>query len=139
MDKGNIVFLELAIIIMSAKFLGMVVRKFRVPQVVGEILAGLLIGPSVLGLVRSGDFLSTMAEIGVVLLMFSAGLETDLKDLAKSGIAATLIACFGVAVPMAAGTALYMLYYGIGFHDPGFLNAVMIGCIMTATSVGITV
>lgn len=139
MDKANVVFLELAIIVASAKLFGMFVRKFRVPQVVGEIIAGLLIGPSVLGLVRSGDFLSTMAEIGVVLLMFSAGLETNLHDLAKSGLAATLIACFGVAVPMAGGTALYMVYYGVGFHDPQFLNAVMIGCIMTATSVGITV
>ena len=139
MDKGNIVFLDLAIIIASAKVLGMLVRKFRVPQVVGEILAGLLIGPSVFGLVSSCDFLSTMAEIGVVLLMFSAGLETNLHDLAKSGFAATLIACFGVAVPMAGGAALYMVYYGVGFGNPDFLKGVMIGCIMTATSVGITV
>jgi len=139
MDKGNIVFLDLAIIIATAKVFGMLARKLKAPQVVGEIIAGLLIGPSVLGLVNSSDFLSTMAEIGVVLLMFSAGLETDLRKLARSGFVATLIACFGVAVPMVAGTFLYAGYYGIGIHDSQFANAILIGCIMTATSVGITV
>lgn len=139
MDKGNIVFLDLAIIIATAKVFGMLARKLKAPQVVGEIIAGLLIGPSILGLVNSSDFLSTMAEIGVVLLMFSAGLETDLRKLARSGFVATLIACFGVAVPMIAGTFLYAGYYGIGIHDSQFANAILIGCIMTATSVGITV
>lgn len=139
MNEGNIVFLNLAIIIATAKIFGMIARKLHAPQVVGEIIAGLLIGPSVLNIVSGSDFLSTMAEIGVVLLMFSAGLETNLHDLAKSGFVATLIACFGVAVPMAGGTFLYMAYYGIGFHDPAFANAVLIGSIMTATSVGITV
>ena len=66
MDKGNIVFLDLAIIIATAKVFGMLARKLKAPQVVGEIIAGLLIGPSILGLVNSSDFLSTMAEIGVV-------------------------------------------------------------------------
>ena len=139
MDKGNIVFLDLAIIIATAKVFGMLARKLKAPQVVGEIIAGLLIGPSILGLVNSSDFLSTMAEIGVVLLMFSAGLETDLRKLARSGFVATLIACFGVAVPMVAGTFLYAGYYGIGIHNSQFANAILIGCIMTATSVGITV
>ena len=139
MDKGNIVFLNLAIIIASAKLFGMIARKLHAPQVVGEIIAGLIIGPSVLNIVSGSDFLSTMAEIGVVLLMFEAGLETDLKKLAESGPVATLIACFGVAVPMAGGTFLYMAYYGVGFHDPLFSHAILIGCILTATSVGITV
>ena len=139
MDKGNIVFLNLAIIIASAKLFGMIARKLHAPQVVGEIIAGLIIGPSVLNIVSGSDFLSTMAEIGVVLLMFEAGLETNLHDLAKSGFVATLIACFGVAVPMAGGTFLYMAYYGVGFHDPLFSHAILIGCILTATSVGITV
>lgn len=139
MENANTVFLDLAIIIASAKVLGMLVRKIRIPQVVGEILAGLIIGPSVLGIVDSNDFLVTMAQIGVVLLMFSAGLETDLKKLAQSGFVATLIAMFGVAIPMAGGTFLYMAYYGISFGDAEVINAVLIGCIMTATSVGITV
>ena len=69
---------ELAIIIVAAKFFGLVARKLRAPQVAGEIVAGLLIGPSVLNLVQSSDFMSALAEIGVILLMFSAGLGTNL-------------------------------------------------------------
>lgn len=133
-------FLDLAIIIISAKALGILARKLHAPQVVGEIIAGLLIGPSVLNLVDTSDFLVSMAEIGVVLIMFSAGLETDLHSLAKSGLVATLIACFGVFIPMAGGTALYMLYYHIHtFSGEAFHEAIFVGSIMTATSVGITV
>ena len=134
------VFLDLALIIIFAKVFGILARKVKAPQVVGEIVAGLLIGPAVLGWVQGSEFLATMAEIGVVLLMFSAGLETDLRQLARSGLVATLIACFGVAVPMVGGTALYMTYYGVHtFSGEGFHEAIFIGCIMTATSVGITV
>lgn len=61
---------------------------------------------------NQSDFLAQMAEIGVVLLMFSAGLETNLEDLKKSGPVAFAIACAGVAVPLAAGTLLYMVFYG---------------------------
>ena len=74
------IFRDLAIIIIFAKVFGIIARKCKAPQVVGEIIAGLLIGPSVLGLVQQSDFLIQMAEIGVILLMFSAGLETNLKD-----------------------------------------------------------
>ncbi len=134
------IFLDLAIIIVFAKLFAILARNLHAPQVVGEILAGLLIGPAMLGIVESSDFLVTMAEIGVVLLMFSAGLETNLKELARSGLVATLIACAGVAVPMIGGTALYMAFYNItSFSGEGFQQAVFIGCIMTATSVGITV
>ena len=79
---------------------------------VGEIIAGLLIGPSVLGLVQQSDFLIQMAEIGVILLMFSAGLETNLKDLMKTGFVAFLIACMGVFVPLVGGTLLYGICRG---------------------------
>ena len=96
------VFRNLAIIILSAKFFGLVSRKFKAPQVVGEIIAGLLIGPCVLNLVHISDTISVFAEIGVVLLMFSTGLGTNLKELIKAGPIATLIACVGVAVPLLA-------------------------------------
>ena len=72
------IFRDLAIIILAAKFFGILARKFKAPSVVGEIIAGLIIGPSLLGLVQESDFTVMMAEIGVVLLMFSAGLETNL-------------------------------------------------------------
>jgi Kef-type K+ transport system membrane component KefB len=81
-----------------------------------------------------------MAEIGVVLIMFSAGLETNLQELKKSGFAAFTIACIGVFVPLIGGSLLYMGIYGFSaFGTDEFFKGVFIGCIMTATSVGITV
>lgn len=131
---------DLAIIIIFAKFFGILARKCKAPQVVGEIVAGLLIGPSVLGLVQQTDFLTEMAEIGVVLLMFCAGLETDLKDLLKTGPKAFLIACAGVFVPLVCGALLYMGFYGISpWGSEEFYKAVFVGTILTATSVSITV
>lgn len=131
---------DLVIIIVSAKVFGLIARRFKAPQVAGEIIAGLLIGPTLLNLVKAGDFLSGMAEIGVILLMFSAGLETDIEKLKKSGLKATILACTGVAVPLVLGTILYMVFYG--FTSPGtaeFTKALFIGTILTATSVSITV
>ena len=139
MDTHEIL-MQLAIIIVFAKFFGLVARKFKAPQVVGEIVAGLLLGPSIFNLVRTSDFLAGMAEIGVILLMFSAGLETNIKQLKKTGLKATVIACSGVFIPLIAGTFLFMAFYG--FSSPGsedFLKAVFIGTILTATSVSITV
>ena len=134
------IFKDLAIIIIAAKFFGILARKCKAPQVVGEIIAGLLIGPSVLGLVQQSDFLTRMAEIGVVLLMFSAGLETNLKDLMKTGPVALLIACSGVFIPLLGGSLLYMGFYGMSpWGSDAFYKAVFTGVIMTATSVSITV
>lgn len=134
------VFKDLAIIIIFAKFFGILARKCKAPQVVGEIIAGLLIGPGVLGFVEQTDFLMEMAEVGVVLLMFSAGLETDIKELMKTGPIAFLIACAGVFVPLLGGTLLYMSFYGSApWGSEKFYMAVFIGVIMTATSVSITV
>ncbi|MGN1147573.1 MAG: cation:proton antiporter [Lachnospiraceae bacterium] len=134
------VFKDLAIIIVFAKFFGLLARKLKAPQVVGEIIAGLIIGPSVLGLVQQTDFLMEMAEIGVVLLMFSAGLGTDLKELMKTGPKAFLIACAGVFVPLLGGALLYMGFYGTApWGSEGFYQAVFVGVILTATSVSITV
>ena len=134
------IFKDLAIIIIFAKFFGILARKLKAPQVVGEIIAGLIIGPSILGLVEQTLFIAEMAEIGVVLLMFSAGLETDLKDLLKTGPVACLIACAGVAVPLGMGTLLYMAFYGVSaIGTVGFYKAIFVGVIMTATSVSITV
>ncbi|MCH5197173.1 MAG: cation:proton antiporter, partial [Oscillospiraceae bacterium] len=78
-------FKDLAIILISAKLLGLAAKKLKAPQVVGQIAAGLIIGPSLLGFVQQSDFLAMLAEIGVVILMFSAGLETNLRELVKTG------------------------------------------------------
>lgn len=131
---------DLAIILIAAKFFGILARKCKAPQVVGQIIAGLIIGPSILGLVQQTDFILQMAEIGVIILMFSAGLGTDLKELIKTGPIAFLIALCGVFVPLFCGTILYMCFYGFApWGDERFFKAVFIGTILTATSVSITV
>lgn len=135
-----LVLKDLAIIIIAAKVCGIIARKLHAPQVVGQIIAGLLIGPCVLGFVSQTDFLMQMAEVGVILLMFSAGLETDLKELLKTGPVAFLIACAGVFVPLVLGAVLYMAFYGFApWGSEEFYKAVFVGTILTATSVSITV
>lgn len=134
------IFRDLAIILVTSKYFGLLARKIKAPQVAGEIIAGLLIGPSILGIVQNSDFITQVAEIGVILLMFSAGLSTDLTKLIKTGPIAFLVACFGVFVPLVGGTLLYIAFYGVSqVGSDGFFHALFIGCIMTATSVSITV
>ena len=133
-------FRDLAIILISAKLLGLLAKKLKAPQVVGQILAGLLIGPSLLGWVQQSDFIVMLAEIGVVLLMFSAGLETNLKELVKTGPVSLTIACAGVFVPLVLGWLLYSLFFGFApVGSDEFFRGLFIGTIMTATSVSITV
>lgn len=132
--------LDLAILTFAAKVFSTVGKKVGIPEVVGEILAGLVVGSAVLGLVHESDFLSKMAEIGVIMLMFEAGLGTNLKELKQSGLKATLIACSGVLVPLILGTVIFMCFFGFG--APGsesFMKGLFIGTIMSATSVSITV
>lgn len=134
------IFKDIAIILVAAKLCGILARKVKAPQVVGEIIAGLLIGPCLLGWVAQSDFISQMAEIGVIILMFSAGLETDIKDLLKTGPVALAIACMGVLVPLVGGTLLYMVFYGFSpIGSDEFYKALFTGTILTATSVSITV
>ena len=131
---------DLAIIIAAAEMLGLLARKIKLPQVVGQIVAGLLIGPCVLKWVGNTDYIKIFAEVGVILIMFSAGLETNLKTLIKTGPVALLMAFMGVLVPLVMGTLLTMAFYGFeAVGTPGFYKALFIGVIMTATSVGITV
>ena len=134
------IFKDLAIVIVFAELFALIAKKLKMPQVVGQIIAGLLIGPCVLGLVNQTEFIAMMAEIGVVLIMFSAGLETNLSDLIKTGPKALLIACAGVAIPLLGGFLLSSAFNG--FAAPGsmeFVSNLFIGVILTATSVGITV
>lgn len=131
---------DLAIIIAVAEIFALLARKIKQPQVVGQILAGLLIGPCLLGWADNNDYIRIFAEVGVVLLMFSAGLETNLKTLIKTGPVALLMASLGVIVPMVLGTLLAFAFWGrAALGSPEFYRALFIGVIMTATSVGITV
>lgn len=149
----NILY-DCAIILIATKILGMLTRKCGLPQVVGMILAGILIGPAIFSRLPIGfsgiihptpveqEVLHSFSQIGVVFILFSSGLETNFKELKRSGAAATAIAAAGVIVPIALGTFGALLFMGgIGTvtDHAKLMNALFIGCILAATSVGITV
>lgn len=136
--------LDLAIILLSTKVLSLVTKKFQMPQVVGALLAGLLLGPAVLGVITETDFIDQVAELGVIVLMFSAGLETDIKELKKSGKASFIIALLGVLIPLAAGFGIAFIFNRPELIESTattstFLQNMFIGVILTATSVSISV
>lgn len=136
--------LFLSIILISTKVLGLFSRKIHMPAVVGALAAGVILGPSCLGMITlegsTGVFLEEMAEIGVILLMFNAGLETDLSELKKNGVASFVTAMIGVAVPLLGGFLGYALFFQTDFTNYGeVLKAVFVGVVLTATSVSITV
>ena len=97
--------LDLAIILLSTKLLGLLTRRVQMPQVVGALLAGLILGPAGFGLLTETSFIHEVAEIGVIILMFSAGMETDIKELKSSGKASFVIALCGVIIPLIGGYA----------------------------------
>ncbi len=129
----------MAIILLSTKILGIATKKIHLPQVVGALLAGIILGPSCLGLIEITDFIKKTAEIGVIMLMFTAGIDTDMKDLKETGGKAFVIACFGVAVPLLFCGALYFFFFERSADFMGVLKAAFVGMVFAATSVGITV
>ncbi len=145
------ILLSVGIIVIAAKYLGLLAKKIGIPQVAGQIVAGLLLrflpffknyggADSILVYQEANQFISYMAEIGVVLIMFSAGLGTNLKTLMKSGIKSTIIAACGVIIPLIMGTAMALCFWGFdGFGTRKFYEAMFIGTILTATSVSISV
>jgi Kef-type K+ transport system membrane component KefB len=138
--ENYVFFVSIAIIMLTTKILGDMTNKVNMPQVVGALLAGIIIGPSCLGLIEQTDFISKTAEIGVVLLMFTAGLDTDMEQLRKNSVACFVIAAIGVIVPLIGGTACYYFYFEEGNTDyDSILKAIFIGVVLTATSVSITV
>lgn len=142
--------LVLAIILASTKVFGLLSKKVNMPQVVGALLAGVIIGPSVLNLVGAGDsllsgdgtltFIEQTAEVGVIMLMFLAGIGTDFTELKKTGVASFIIALIGVIVPMLGGGLAYGAFYGFDFSDSVHLcKTIFVGVVLMATSVSITV
>lgn len=136
--------LFLAIILISTKVLGLFSRRIHMPAVVGALLAGVILGPSGLGMItldgQTGVFLEEMAELGVILLMFNAGLETDISELKKNGLASFVTALIGVVVPLIGGFAGYALFFHADLSDYSeLLKSIFVGVVLTATSVSITV
>ncbi|MFI3171833.1 MAG: cation:proton antiporter [Eubacteriales bacterium] len=143
MESYGFIF-DLAMILLSTKVMGVISKKFQMPQVVGALLAGLVFGPACLNIIQDTSFIEATAEIGVIVLMFGAGMETDIKELKKSGKASFVIAIFGVLVPLAGGylVADYFNQAGRIASDASgsiVLQNVFMGIILTATSVSITV
>lgn len=149
------IFYYLAVILLLAKSFGLLARKIGLPQVTGMVVAGLLIGflkrfnnPDNFFLSffmnpdeQESEVLHAFSQVGVVLILFSSGLETKLSDLKKSGLAATVIAFAGVITPIlfgALGAMAFLHGYSEYSHDK-LLNAIFVGTILAATSVGITV
>ena len=134
------IFLDLIIILISTKTLGLLMRKIKVPEVVGMLLAGILIGPSVTGLVMENSSLDIFADLGVIMIMFAAGTETDIKHIKSSGKASAVITALGVIVPFALGYVVASLFNG-GFavDRDTVISNMFYGVMLTATSVTITV
>ncbi len=124
--------LSMLIVFGSAKLLAELFERFGQPAIVGEILAGILIGPGVLGWMRPNDFLTALADLGVMFLLFRVGLEVKSSELMKVGGTAALVAVLGVVVPFVMGWGI-LLAWG----EPQ-IEAIFVGAAMVATSVGIT-
>ncbi|MFU0824479.1 cation:proton antiporter [Clostridium sp.] len=135
--------LDLSIILLTTKVLGLFTRKIQMPQVVGALLAGIILGPSVLGMVHETDFISKMSELGVIVLMFQAGLDTDFNELKKCGKASFIIALIGVIVPLMGGFAVASFFNNDGsffnLSNQKLIENIFMGVVLTATSVSITV
>ena len=138
-DRGDFMdvsefFLKLLLIIISAKFFAEVFIYLHLPSVLGEVIAGIIIGPSLLGFIEPDATFHLLAEIGILLLLFEVGLETDVGQIIKVGIQSTLVAITGVATPAAAG--FWVSYHWFGLD---MIPSLFIGGTMVATSIGITV
>ena len=133
--------LSLALILLSTKIFGLVTKRVKLPQVVGALMAGLILGPACLGVLKETEFITQVSEIGVIVLMFCAGLETDIKELKKTGASSFIIALLGVIVPLLGGWGIASIFNKDsvdGLASP-MLQNIFIGIILTATSVSITV
>lgn len=131
-EQQTSVLLSLFLILASAKVMAELFERLRQPAVVGEILAGVIIGPSILGWVQPSELITIVAEVGVIFLLFTVGLETKPQDILRVGKRAFLVGTLGVIFPFVAG-------YGIAlWWDGSFIEAMFIGAALVATSVGIT-
>ncbi|HKP67759.1 MAG TPA: cation:proton antiporter [Pyrinomonadaceae bacterium] len=126
------VLLTLFIMLVAAKLMAEIFERLKQPAVVGEILAGVIIGPSLLGWVAPSELISILAEIGVIFLLFTVGLETKPRSIFQVGKRAVLVGVLGVILPFIAGYFIAMAW------DGSFAEAMFIGAAMVATSVGIT-
>jgi len=134
-------FLDLAIILLCTKLFGVITRRLQLPAVVGALIAGFLIGPNLLNVVHETEFIDKMAELGVIFIMFMAGLETDVKKIKQTGKASLLIALMGIVLPLIGGFLITAAFNGgfSGIDKRKMFQYIFMGVILMATSVAITV
>jgi len=132
MDTSTAI-LQVATILIAARIMGEVAAYFRVPSVIGEIVAGIILGPSLLGFVEAEGLIWVLAEIGIILLLFQIGLETDIGELVSSGAKSVVVAIVGFVLPFV--TCFTLSYYWFELEP---MVSLLIAGTMTATSIGIT-
>ncbi|NJE04346.1 cation:proton antiporter [Thermococcus sp. MV11] len=126
------VFLELAVILVTAKLMGYLSSRLGFPAALGQIIGGIILGPSLLDFVAYGEGVRLISELGVIMLLFLAGLETDVEEFRRVGLPAFLIASLGVVLPFIFGYAVALRW---GYPN---MEALFLGGVMTATSVSLT-
>lgn len=127
-------FLTLLIILLTARVFAELATRLQAPSVIGELFAGVILGPSLLGWIEPFETIKLMAEIGIILLLFEVGLETDVKRLVRAGVESFVVATIGFVLPLVLGFTL-----GYWVFDLSMLVSLFIGGTLTATSIGITV
>jgi Kef-type K+ transport system membrane component KefB len=132
--QAHEIFLHLLLMLLMARILAETVSRFGIPSVIGELLAGILLGPSLLGWIHPNELLRLLAEIGIILMLFQVGLETDMRRLLEAGKKSVIVAMLGFLLPLLGGFLLAWLVF-----DQPLLIALFIGGTLTATSIGITV
>jgi Kef-type K+ transport system membrane component KefB len=132
-DASTFLLSPLAMLV-AARILAELAARSQIPPVIGELAAGIALGPSLLGWIAPTDAIRLLAEIGIILLLFEVGLQTDVRELARSGAKALIAAAAGVVLPLLLGFGLARCAFGLGL-----LPALFIGGALTATSIGITV
>ena len=127
-------FLYLLVILLTARVFAELATRLQAPSVIGELFAGVVLGPSLLGWIEPVEAIKLMAEIGIILLLFEVGLETDVKRLVRTGLKSFVVAIAGFVLPLILGFVLGYWVFGLSL-----LVSLFIGGTLTATSIGITV
>jgi len=130
----HVLFLQLTVILLAARVMAEVAGRLGAPPVIGELVAGVILGPSVFGWVAPEPAIKLLAEIGIILLLFEVGLETDAASLVRTGRASLQVAIYGLVLPFGLGFVLAHGAFGLGL-----LPSLFVGGTLTATSIGVTV
>ncbi len=131
--EAHTFLIQLVLILFSARLFGEIAAYFQIPSVIGELIAGIVIGPSILGLVEISNPIHLLAQVGIILLLFEVGIETDIGHLSSAGAKALVVAVGGVILPLVLG--FLISYY---LFDFSMLASLFIASTLTATSIGIT-